>query len=990
MNNKRFVLNFILVIFTAALSNNIAAVTNNSLLNSGFEDGVKAPWSGMGSVVNTNMRSGNYAIKLPGIVTSWPSLHQSISVVAGNTYEFRGWLKVNNITTGRYVLEARWYASDSSMIANSKVIFGSLSSSTEYTEFVQEIVAPAQAVNAKIFLQANKADGQAYYDALSIVDVTNEAPNDTQLEIRVNAGGDEYIDGDNNVWLTDVGWNTGTAGAPFKTISGTSDQPLFDNNRYNVDPDPKLEYSFEVLNGNYTVRLHFAETYDPVKVSGGRVFNVDMEGTRKWTDLDVFTEAGSGNTALVKETFVTVNDGQLNIEFLHGSASNPIISAIEILTTIPENEGTPGNAETEIRVNAGGNEYIDGENNVWLADIGWNTGTMGAPFKTITGTLDQPLFDNNRYNLDPDPKLEYSFEVLNGNYTVRLYFAETYDPAKVSGGRVFNISMEGTRKWTDLDVFTEAGSGNTALVKETLVTVNDGQLNIEFLHGSASNPIVSAIEVLQAPPESDSVTYYVKSDGTDPTDPNDCSGGTSDATAWKTTWSVNRCVSGTSDDVYFKAGDIFSGQELLVDWGGTASDRVIIGSYYMSGGDETVGVPVGTEKPQIKGGYVDNTSIGNSPRNNTYRGLITAMNSDYVTVQNMSIQDSSGYGVTFSGSPHGILENTEMDHITGGFTLFSNGSDYGIVRNNTMSRCVWSHHDGIKPVEYGSHPPCAGAQASDYMLFENNLLVDLYGEAISTNKGGLNTIIADNVLVNTKYSTLFVNGASGAVIERNMVIGNIPTSNPNWTDGVSISVERNSKEWDAHDIIIRNNFFSGVNTCFYLDMFPIAIDLNRTITGKFIGNTCVGAAQAVRVHKTLYQYPDIEIANNIFWDIENGAAGCSSPTSANFNYHHNSWDTTPSDSDCRGTGDVSGDPTLFNSSDFRDFGRNNMPSAIDFEPKPGSNAENAGDPMLTTVLSLIDYPQSTATPLRLKKLEYDYRDTLRHAITPDMGALEIN
>ncbi len=127
-------------------------------------------------------------------------------------------------------------------------------------------------------------------------------------------------------------------------------------------------------------------------------------------------------------------------------------------------------------MNAGGAAYTDGASKVWSADTGFNTGNVGSPNKLITGTNDQTLFANNRYDLGAAPELMYSFAVPNGDYTVRLYFAETYAPLYSIGKRVFDVKLEGNVVWADLDVFAEAGA-QTMLIKENMVTIN-GQRTI--------------------------------------------------------------------------------------------------------------------------------------------------------------------------------------------------------------------------------------------------------------------------------------------------------------------------------------------------------------------------------------------------------------------------------------------------------------------------------------------------------------------------------
>ena len=58
---------------------------------------------------------------------------------------------------------------------------------------------------------------------------------------------------------------------------------------------------------------------------------VPIEGQFRIDNLDIYSRVGA-NTALIKGLPVTVNDGQLNIQFVHG-VENPKISAIEVLAT---------------------------------------------------------------------------------------------------------------------------------------------------------------------------------------------------------------------------------------------------------------------------------------------------------------------------------------------------------------------------------------------------------------------------------------------------------------------------------------------------------------------------------------------------------------------------------------------------------------------------------------------------------------------------------
>jgi lysophospholipase L1-like esterase len=148
--------------------------------------------------------------------------------------------------------------------------------------------------------------------------------------IRVNAGGGAYTDHLGHTWLADQNFNTGFTNSTLTAISGTTDDALYQTERWDWTTDPELAYNFTVPNGVYQVRLHFAEIYGLTSYPGGRVFDVGIEGDKALDDFDIYSQVGA-NAALVKEFATTVSDGQLSVNFTHGAANHPKISALEVI-----------------------------------------------------------------------------------------------------------------------------------------------------------------------------------------------------------------------------------------------------------------------------------------------------------------------------------------------------------------------------------------------------------------------------------------------------------------------------------------------------------------------------------------------------------------------------------------------------------------------------------------------------------------------------------
>ncbi|KAM0047916.1 putative protein kinase RLK-Pelle-DLSV family [Helianthus debilis subsp. tardiflorus] len=103
-------------------------------------------------------------------------------------------------------------------------------------------------------------------------------------------------------------------------------------------------YGLCLINGNYTVRLHFAEivfTQDNTFTSlGKRVFDVYVQGELKLKDFDIVKEAGGTGRPVIKSYMVNVKSNTLKIQLfwagkgtigipLRGSYG-PIISAISV------------------------------------------------------------------------------------------------------------------------------------------------------------------------------------------------------------------------------------------------------------------------------------------------------------------------------------------------------------------------------------------------------------------------------------------------------------------------------------------------------------------------------------------------------------------------------------------------------------------------------------------------------------------------------------
>lgn len=160
----------------------------------------------------------------------------------------------------------------------------------------------------------------------------------TQTAIRINSGGSTYSV-DTVTFLSDR-YFTGTFAFSNYTvpdIAGTTYDSLYRTERSATQNMGEFEYNIPVVNGFYSVYLHFAEIYwgvvggDTTNAvnTGRRVFSVFLEGTEALSNYDIYAEVGPA-TAVVKSFDINVSDDTLNIRFVP-TANRGKVSAIEII-----------------------------------------------------------------------------------------------------------------------------------------------------------------------------------------------------------------------------------------------------------------------------------------------------------------------------------------------------------------------------------------------------------------------------------------------------------------------------------------------------------------------------------------------------------------------------------------------------------------------------------------------------------------------------------
>jgi parallel beta-helix repeat protein len=159
-------------------------------------------------------------------------------------------------------------------------------------------------------------------------------------------------------WLTDDYFTTPYAAqATAESIdlsSATNTAPTEVYQTYQQAPfgaGKGLSYQLPLPDGNYTVRLHFAEPW--IGTVGERLFDVQLQGLTRADDFDIFA-AGGTRVATIQEFSVDVAGGVgLNLALVNQGEGWPaLLSALEVTAANPAGTASPS-ADVELSLDQG-------------------------------------------------------------------------------------------------------------------------------------------------------------------------------------------------------------------------------------------------------------------------------------------------------------------------------------------------------------------------------------------------------------------------------------------------------------------------------------------------------------------------------------------------------------------------------------------------------------------------------------------------------------
>jgi hypothetical protein len=209
-------------------------------------------------------------------------------------------------------------------------------------------------------------------------------------------------------------------------------------------------------------------------------------------------------------TGITINSAilQPDIKSVELSVSGLTIPSTKTLVVLSmkDNESTPNTMTAKaasiimpailpfpIKINCGGTASLD-----YLSDVVWSkdsefgfldgTSSVYPSTLQISGTDEDLIFQADKYGM-----VGYKIRVPDGNYIVKLMFAEKY--FNNSGSRIFDVYVEQNRVITGLDIYSLVGK-NAAYIKQIVnVQVNDGVMDIQF-GDKIDNALICGIVVI--------------------------------------------------------------------------------------------------------------------------------------------------------------------------------------------------------------------------------------------------------------------------------------------------------------------------------------------------------------------------------------------------------------------------------------------------------------------------------------------------------------
>lgn len=433
--------------------------------------------------------------------------------------------------------------------------------------------------------------------------------------------------------------------------------------------------------------------------------------------------------------------------------------------------------------------------------------------------------------------------------------------------------------------------------------------------------VVFALTLILIPlPAFAGTTYYV-----------DCSAETNGDGSYSSPWnniqSVNNHVFETGDDVYFRVNTTCTpSSRFVVDWGGSIDDQATIGSYY---GDMQFGLN-GNSRPVING---QNTvpSSNESP-------LVGSNGYTHLTVRDLNIINSAGYGISIKDSDYSTIESCHTDH------TYRYGVGIAITSNSTISDNVindayyWTNVGDCIDVT-----ALSDAGTSQFNTVARNVLSNC-NEGIGIYKKNEHITVEYNVIYDSCGPNVYVDASQSVTIRYNIMYTSTEGGLPYRGRGVMVDNETARNYcYGNDDIRIYGNLIANMSQGINIqNHYGNAVDSNcNTTSVSIFNNTLVDNNYNIRIVHDDGGWTGNEIRNNLSLLYSVGRVHTNNDSPAGFSWDRNLWYGVDTVGGNAANNAVTEDPLLSRTSGWSSL----TPGEIDgneFALQEGSAAIDAG------------------------------------------------
>ena len=249
------------------------------------------------------------------------------------------------------------------------------------------------------------------------------------------------------------------------------------------DVGDMMSYTFTNVTANHTISVTFKDAPYIITASTSEGGTISPSGkVEVWAGLSQkFTITPSAGYEISNVIIDGVSFGTLTSYTFSSLSTDHTISAVFSSKAI-------------YQINCGG-----GQSSTYAPDQYYDSGTTYSSTNTIytsgvTNPAPQDVYLTERYG-----NMAYTFPnlVSETSYKVRLHFAENYSDVAYTGGRLFNVYINGTKILSNYDIYAETHSLGKVVIKEFIFAANtSGEIVIQF-ETIANNAKISAIEIIK-------------------------------------------------------------------------------------------------------------------------------------------------------------------------------------------------------------------------------------------------------------------------------------------------------------------------------------------------------------------------------------------------------------------------------------------------------------------------------------------------------------